>query len=80
MGVLGPASPRAASTCVLDERAVYHFGRWHEALVYDRLALDRGEIVAGPCLLEQPDTTIFIDPGQRGRVDDWWNLVIESVS
>ena len=80
MGVLGPASPRAASACVLDQRTVYHSGRWHDALVYDRLALDRGEIVAGPCLLEQPDTTIFIDPGQRGRVDDWWNLVIESVS
>jgi len=32
--------------------------------------------VPGPALLEQPDTTIFIDPDLEGRVDQFGNLII----
>ena len=78
--VLGPSLGRAASDCIIDERDVYCDRRWHTAPIYDRLPIASGETVNGPCLLEQPDTTIFIDPGLQGRVDDYWNLIIESVS
>jgi N-methylhydantoinase A len=36
-----------------------------------------GAVVAGPALLEQPDTTIFVDPGLTARVDRFGNLLIE---
>jgi N-methylhydantoinase A len=53
-----------------------HFGGWVEAAVYDRLALPVGCTIRGPAVLEQPDTTILIEPGLTGRVDDWGNLIL----
>ena len=35
-----------------------------------------GARVEGPALLEQPDTTIFIEPDLAGQVDGFGNLVI----
>ncbi len=52
------------------------FAEWSDATVWDRLALPVGGAVAGPAVLEQPDTTILIEPGQRGRVDRFGNLVL----
>ena len=80
MRVLGPTQSASASQCILGHRKVYSDGTWHNAPVYDRLSLNIDETLAGPCLLEQPDTTIFIDPGLQGRVDSHWNLIIERVS
>jgi N-methylhydantoinase A len=54
------------------------FGGWTEAAVYDRLRLPVGAVIAGPAVLEQPDTTILIEPGQRGVVDRFGNLLIEA--
>ena len=53
------------------------FGTWRETPVLDRLALPVGAVVAGPAVLEQPDTTILIEPGHQGRVDRFGNLVLE---
>ena len=55
-----------------------HIGTWHEAAVFDRLLLPVGATVLGPALLEQPDTTILILPGQRGTVDRFGNLLLEA--
>jgi N-methylhydantoinase A len=77
MRLLGPTESKPATQCVIDQRDIYCDGAWQSSPVYDRLSLAQGERVAGPCLLEQPDTTILIDPGLEGRVDDVWNLVIE---
>lgn len=77
--VLGPINPAGAAACITGRRRVYHDGAWHDASVYDRLPIAAGEVLAGPCLLEQPDTTIFVDPGLQGRIDDHWNLIIERV-
>ena len=35
-----------------------------------------GAEIKGPALLEQPDTTIFVEPDLVGKVDDFGNLVI----
>lgn len=78
--LLGPSLGHPACECIIDERDVYCDRRWHTAPIYDRLPIASGETVNGPCLLEQPDTTIFIDPGLQGRVDDFWNLIIERAS
>jgi N-methylhydantoinase A len=51
-----------------------------ETPVYDREVLATDEPVAGPCIVEQMDTTTVILPGQEARVDDYGNLVIELVA
>ncbi|MBX2824710.1 MAG: hydantoinase/oxoprolinase family protein [Gammaproteobacteria bacterium] len=51
-------------------------GQQREAPVYQREALLAGHELVGPALVEQPDTTIFIDPGLKGRTDDFGNLII----
>lgn len=58
-------------------RPVYVNGGWQDARVLQRLALPEGASIPGPAVLEQPDTTIFIDPGLTGRVDGFGNLIIE---
>ena len=60
----------------LEMRSIWADGIWQEAPVYDRLALGVGQKCMGPALLEQADTTIFVDPGLVGEVDEFGNLII----
>ena len=55
-----------------------HFGdRWYETAIHDRLPLPVGAVIPGPAILEQPDTTVLIEPGLQGRVDRFGNTIIE---
>lgn len=47
--------------------------------VYDRELLAPGEEVAGPALLVQSDTTTWLPPGWRARVDGWYNVLARRV-
>ena len=47
-----------------------------EVNVYERYKLGKGLIVDGPCIIEQPDSTIVIYPGQNFYVDKANNIVI----
>jgi N-methylhydantoinase A len=71
-----PVGGKRAQDCLIETRAVFADGETHQAGVYDRLALAVGETIAGPALLEQADTTIFVDPGLVAEVDAFGNLVI----
>ena len=54
-----------------------HFGnKWHDTAIYNRLDLPVGAIIAGPAILEQPDTTVLIEPNLSGTVDDFGNTII----
>ena len=44
--------------------------------VYGRAALRRGNVVAGPALVAQYDSTAVIPPGWRGRVGAYLDLVV----
>ncbi len=76
MAVFAPVDGKAPEACRLGTRNVYADGRHHEAGVYERLDLAVGATLSGPALLEQPDATIYVDPGLQARVDDLGNLVI----
>ena len=56
-----------------------HFGAhgWIDTPVYDRAALPAGPVVPGPAIVEEMSSTIVIRPGDRARVDDIGNIVIE---
>lgn len=58
-------------------RPVWFSGAWHETRVWSRLDLPVGALIEAPAVLEQPDATIFIDPGLCGRVDHLGNVVVE---
>jgi N-methylhydantoinase A len=76
MGAFAPVTEKTAGECLTGSRKVYAEGAWHETPLYDRLALPVGAEIAGPAILEQADTTIFVDPGLKGIVDGFGNVVI----
>jgi N-methylhydantoinase A len=57
-------------------RRIYVDGGFAEAPVYARLALPTGAVIPGPAILEQPDTTIFIDPDLAGSIDRFGNVIL----
>ncbi len=67
------ASVQAAQT---GQRAVYFDGLWIDTPIYwrDHLPADAG--FCGPAIIEQMDTTILIEPGDRVQTDDDGNLII----
>ena len=68
-----------AATLTLEKREIYANGKTWLINVYDRLALDVGEKIIGPALLEQSDTTIFLNPGLKAVVDQYGNLIINDI-
>ena len=44
--------------------------------VYERARLKSGNIIAGPALVEQMDSTVVITPGWDASVDDFGNIII----
>jgi N-methylhydantoinase A len=76
MAVFAPVDGKPAEDCRIGTRKVFADGEWHEAGIYERLQLAVGASIAGPALLEQADTTIFVDPGLVAVVDAFGNLVI----
>ena len=75
MGLLAPVAGNNGGG-LGGTRRIWADGGWHEATIYERLELPVGATIPGPALLEQPDSTIFIDPGLQGEVDAHGNLVI----
>ena len=61
----------------IEERDVWIDGRHWPTPVYDRTDLGTGCGLTGPAIIEQPDTTILIDPGLAGEVDEFGNLLLE---
>lgn len=58
-------------------RDVWMEGAWHKTAIYPRMELPVGAKIAGPAILEQPDTTILVEPGFAAQVDAFGNLIIE---
>ncbi len=45
--------------------------------IYHRGGLAPGSTIDGPAILENPDSTVIIDPGWRARIDDFGNCIIQ---
>jgi N-methylhydantoinase A len=67
----GSEAPRPSG-----ERQVRFNSGWFDTRLFDRASLGRGATLAGPAIVEQPDTTVVIDPGATAVVDSLGNLVI----
>jgi N-methylhydantoinase A len=75
LAVLAPKGK--GNTASLGVQRVYHVGQWWDAKRYARLDLPVGAQVAGPAILEQADTTVWLEPGFLARVDTLGNLLVE---
>jgi N-methylhydantoinase A len=51
-------------------------GGFTETAVYDRIQLLPGDVVSGPAIFEEPDSTTVCPPGYAARVDAHLNLII----
>lgn len=61
-----------------DRQALFDLARGFEPTpVYDRHLLGPGVAVPGPAILEQPDTTTLVYPGQVATVDAVGNVIIQ---
>ena len=67
-------SPEQART---GQTAVYFSKSTLDTPVYDRSALQAGNELSGPAIIQQYDATTVVEPGWSGRVDQWGTLRLE---
>jgi N-methylhydantoinase A len=58
-------------------RSVYFDGERRAIAVFQRSELGGGARVAGPCIIDQTDTTTFVRPGWYGKTDALGNLHLQ---
>ena len=73
MGATGSAD---ASAAVVATQAVYMDGKSLTADVYQRAKLASGNLIAGPAIVLEMDSTSVILPGHIGLVDTFGNILI----
>jgi len=72
-----PGADASLDKAAKGARKVFHGGTWHDTKVWSRLDLPEGAKIEGPAVLEQPDATIFIDPGLKATIDPLGNVIVE---
>ena len=79
-----PQLPEIAPRSAVDEaletkarRQVFFGGGFVDTAIYDVTALRADDEIAGPCIIEDPRSTIVVMPGQVATVDRFRNLAIE---
>lgn len=75
LSILAPKSVQVPTA--LGQEKIFHQGHWLDVPRYARLEWPVGSCVVGPAMLEQADTTIWLEPGFEGRVDEWGNLILK---
>lgn len=69
------APPHRASAA--EEVAVQWGGSNKKADLYERKSLDPGATMAGPAIVVQDDTTLFVPDGWHAKVDEFSNIMME---
>ncbi|MFP4090865.1 MAG: hydantoinase/oxoprolinase family protein [Cyclobacteriaceae bacterium] len=55
-------------------------GKTLQAGIYDRLKLKHGNVISGPAIVSEMDSTTVILPGYAGEVDKYGNILINPVN
>ena len=69
----GDASPAAAE---MVSHEIYVDGGMQEAMLYDRSRLKAGNVINGPAIVLEMDSTTLVLPGHEGQVDEYGNILI----
>jgi N-methylhydantoinase A len=59
------------------KRNLYFGSGFVDAPVYNRYAMDANETIAGPCIIEEMESTTVIGPNSSVRVDAYKNIIID---
>ncbi len=68
--IQGGGAPAGQPGVPKAERLIPLWAKAGPAKVYDRAALTQGQVVAGPALIEERETTVVLLPGWDGVVDE----------
>jgi N-methylhydantoinase A len=49
-----------------------------ETDIYDRSSLQPGEVLSGPAIIEEAESTVVVHPGYRVQIDSHGNIRISS--
>jgi N-methylhydantoinase A len=69
----GTGDPEAART---GQARIYVDGGWRDAARYDRTRLRAGDVLPGPAIVTEMDSTTLVLPGHVATVDRWGSLLI----
>jgi N-methylhydantoinase A/oxoprolinase/acetone carboxylase beta subunit len=72
--VQGGSDPKKA---IQTRQELFFYGKKYSAPVYDRSALDTGNVIHGPALVCALESTTFLPPSYTLHVDQYLNLIIE---
>ncbi|MFK8080081.1 MAG: hydantoinase/oxoprolinase family protein [Granulosicoccus sp.] len=72
----GLGSPKIEAAAVVAQTKVYADGHWHDATIYDRSKLHPENVITGPAVVSEMDSTTLILPEHTAVVDTVGNLVI----
>jgi N-methylhydantoinase A len=76
LAALAPGAEAGMERARRGTRRVWFRGGWQEARLWSRLELPVSALIEGPAVVEQPDATTVIEPGQQACVDRLGNLVL----
>ena len=66
------------SAAVIGSRHVYEGGgKFADYILYDRDKLHNGNVIQGPAIIEQMDSTTIVLSNQKATVDEFLNMMIE---
>jgi N-methylhydantoinase A len=71
-----PASGGSPAAARKGSRRAWFGGAWHDTSLYERDRLPAGEVIAGPAIVEQPDTTTIVPPRWTAVRDRAGNLLL----
>ena len=65
------------SGALIHQSRFFYEGDWHDAGIYDRGHLGAEDVVAGPAIVSEMDSTTVVLPGYSATVDKVGNLLIQ---
>ncbi len=72
-----PKGSGDVSGALIHQSRFFYEGDWHDAGIYDRGRLGAEDIVAGPAIVSEMDSTTVVLPGYSATVDAVGNLLIQ---
>src|SRR5690606_20351728 len=75
-----PFASEKPDEALMEKRRVFFENEgFIETNIYDGTLVKPGNLIAGPAVIEEPETTIVIYPGQEAMLDHYQTYVIESL-
>ena len=75
----GILQSKDSSKALIGGRRAYFNNNFMLTSVYNRELLFPNNVVTGPAIIEQMDSTTIILPGQKGTIDEYYNIIIENI-